>query len=69
MGTFSLWHWIVVLLVIACYGVPMAIIIGRTGHSRWWVLAFFFPLVNVIGLWVLACVRWPALPPAMQNSN
>lgn len=69
MGSFSLWHWIIVLLIVAVYGVPMAMIIGRTGHSRWWVIAFFVPIVNVIALWVLAFVRWPALPAGGENSN
>lgn len=61
MGSFSIWHWLVVLAVSLIFIVPMAIIIGRTGRSRWWVLMFFVPLVGVIALWVLALVRWPAL--------
>jgi hypothetical protein len=67
MGSFSLWHWIVILLVILLYGIPMALIIGRTGRSRWWVLAFFVPLVNVVALWVLAFVRWPAITSASSK--
>lgn len=69
MGSFSIWHWLVVLLLILFYVVPMAIIIGRTGHSRWWVIALCLPILNVIGLWVLALVRWPAvgtLPPKLN---
>lgn len=70
MESFSIWHWIVVLLlVILLYGFPMAMIIGRTGRSRWWILAFFIPVVNVAALWTLALVRWPATSSPVQNSN
>jgi hypothetical protein len=61
MGSFSIWHLVVVLSVLLIYGIPMARIIRRAGYSRWWVLAFFIPLVNIAALWVLAFVRWPSV--------
>jgi integrase len=65
MGSFSIWHWLVVMfVVVVLYGIPMAMIIGRTGRSRWWVLAFFIPIINIAALWVLALVRWPAISDA-----
>jgi hypothetical protein len=69
MGIVATWHWIVVLVVMALYVVPLAIIIGRTGHSRWWAVLFFIPLVNIAVLWVLALVSWPAVRAERQNSN
>lgn len=51
--------------------IPVARILRRTGHSRWWCLLALIPLVNGIGVWVLAFVRWPAVdkvqadPPAV----
>lgn len=59
MGSLSIWHWLVVIMILTIFGIPMARIIRRTGHSRWWVIAFFLPVANIIALWTLAFVRWP----------
>jgi hypothetical protein len=40
-------------------GVPVARILRRMGLSRWWVLVGFLPVLNLLGLWLLAFVRWP----------
>ncbi len=42
-------------------GVPAAIILGKAGYSKLWVLLAFIPLVNVIGLWIFAFAKWPML--------
>ena len=34
-------------------------ILYRTGHSGWWVLASFVPVLNIALIWVLALQRWP----------
>jgi hypothetical protein len=47
------------LLAIVLLGVPVASILHRAGHSRWWTLIAFIPLLNLIGLWVFAFTRWP----------
>jgi hypothetical protein len=49
----------VIILVIGL--VPVWRIVRRTGHSGWWALLTFVPLANVIGLWILAFSRWPAV--------
>ncbi len=36
-------------------------ILHRTGHSGWWVLVGFVPLVNIVMLCVFAWSRWPAV--------
>ncbi|HWW12822.1 MAG TPA: hypothetical protein VN018_09905 [Brevundimonas sp.] len=59
MGVFSIWHWIVVAVVLAVLGYPAARILRRLGFSPWWVLLAFVPYVNLIGLWALAFVKWP----------
>jgi hypothetical protein len=61
MGSLSIWHWIIVILVFVFYGVPTAKILGRAGHSKWWTIVFFAPLLNIIALWVFAYSRWPAV--------
>jgi uncharacterized membrane protein YhaH (DUF805 family) len=61
MGSFSLMHWIVVLLIVLVYAVPTIKIIRKAGFSGWWVLLLLIPLVNIIALWSFAYAKWPAL--------
>jgi hypothetical protein len=65
---FSPFHWLVVLLIIGFLLVPIARIIRRTGNSPWWCLLFFVPLGNLIGLWLLAFLPWPATDGAARSS-
>jgi len=51
MGSLSIWHWVVVLAVLAT-PLPIARILKRDGLSPFWALLYFIPLVNVIALWV-----------------
>lgn len=60
MGAFSIWHWVIVILVLLLPGYPIARILGRLGFSKWWVIVAFITPFNLIALWVLAYARWPA---------
>ena len=59
MGGFSIVHWLIVLAVLALIGVPIAKILQRMGYSRWWTLLAFVPLLNWVGLWLVAFNKWP----------
>ncbi len=59
MGSFSIWHWLIVVVWLVAVGWPTARILKRIGFSGWWVILAFIPLANIIGLWVLALTRWP----------
>lgn len=59
MGSFSIWHWIIVLSVISVV-VPAWRILGRLGISPLWSLLYFLPFGGLVGVWVLAYARWPA---------
>ncbi|WP_396593986.1 hypothetical protein [Brevundimonas sp. R86498] len=59
MGTFSVWHWAIVGVVLIILGYPVARILKRLGFSRGWVVVAVIPYVNIVGLWVLAFVKWP----------
>ncbi len=48
------------LLILMTYIIPVSRILRRTGHSGWWCLLTFIPLVNLIALWLFAYIRWPA---------
>lgn len=61
MEHFSAWQWLVTLVVIAVCMYPYVLIVRRTGHSGWWVVTMFLPIVNFVMLWVFAFVRWPAV--------
>lgn len=61
MGSVSLVHLIIILVIALLFVFPIAKIVSRTGLSGWWALLFFVPVVSVIGLWVLAYARWPAI--------
>jgi hypothetical protein len=54
-------------------GIPMMKILQRVGLSRWYVLIWAIPLVNVLGIWWLAFTDWPALqpspPPPLPNQR
>jgi hypothetical protein len=62
------WHWIMppimLLLFVLILGIPVARILRRAGRSRWWTIIAFVPLLNLVGLWVFAFVRWPAVDKA-----
>lgn len=62
MGHAGGWNWIVsVLFVLIVIGIPFAQILRRVGHHPAWAIIVLVPLLNLIGLWVLAFIRWPAL--------
>lgn len=60
MGSFSIIHWVFILGLLVLLGWPVGRILRRTGHSGFWAVFYFVPLLNAIGLWVLAYKRWPS---------
>jgi uncharacterized membrane protein YhaH (DUF805 family) len=61
MGSLTVFHWLIVVAVLATSIVPPVKILKKAGYSGWWVLLLFVPLVNVIALWIFALSDWPAL--------
>ncbi len=61
MGAFSIWHWLVLIIYALVLGVPFARILRRAGYSRWFVIGFVIPVVNLFALWGLAFAPWPAI--------
>jgi hypothetical protein len=61
MGNFSLWHWIVVIVIAAIYFIPTIKILNKAGYTGWWSVLSLIPLVNIIMLWVFAFADWPSL--------
>jgi hypothetical protein len=50
---------ILLLLYAAAIVVPFGQLLRRTGYSRWWILLSFFPIINVVALWIFAYGKWP----------
>ena len=61
MGGMSIFHWIIVLVVLAVYLVPAVRIVQKAGYSGWWCVLLIIPLVNIVFLWIFAFARWPSL--------
>lgn len=61
MGSLSIFHWLVVIVIAIVTIYPYVRIIQRTGHSGWWILAGVIPVLNLAMLWAFAFARWPAL--------
>lgn len=59
MGSFSIWHWIIVCVIVLVYVVPCWRIVSKAGYSGAWALISFVPLANIIALWIFAFSRWP----------
>ena len=50
---------VMLVLVLIIFVYPVWRIISRTGHSGWWCVLIFIPLVNVMALWIFAFASWP----------
>jgi hypothetical protein len=61
MSSMSIWHWLTLVFFIVALAIPIAKILGRLGFSKWWTIVYFIPLLNIVGIWILAYVRWPAV--------
>lgn len=65
MESFSVWHWLIVLVWLFVFIFPVGKILSRIGIP--WGVAFLtvVPVVNLVMLWVVAFIKWPRdnVPP------
>jgi hypothetical protein len=59
MGSFSIWHWIIVLIYLVVFVLPCWRIVSKAGYSGAWSLISLVPLLNIVALWVFALIKWP----------
>ena len=59
MESFSVWHWLIVLIWIAAFMVPAWRIASKAGFSGALSLLLLIPLVNIVLIWIFAFIRWP----------
>ena len=61
LGGLSVFHFILVIVVLVLYFVPIVKVLQKAGYSGWWSLIVFVPLVNIIMFYVFAFANWPVL--------
>lgn len=59
MGSFSIWHWLILLVIVATYIVPVWKILTKAGYPGILSILTFVPIINFILLWVFAFSTWP----------
>lgn len=52
-------HWIVFVIMALVVLYPIGRILRRIGLSPIWAILAFVPMLNLLGLWILAFVDWP----------
>ena len=58
MGSFSRFHWLIVLIVWVAWIVPLYRILGKVGFAKGWAFLALFPPAGMVILWVIAFSRW-----------
>jgi carbon starvation protein CstA len=66
MHTLSVFHWLLVLFVLATSIVPAWLIVKKAGYAGPLALLTWIPLVNIIMIWVFALTTWPVERKAGQ---
>ena len=61
MGSFSLTHWLVIIVYLIVFIVPVRRILSKAGYNGWWAILAVVPLANIGGLWIFASANWPRL--------
>lgn len=70
MGTFSIWHWLVILTAVMLVGLnlPALWVLKKAGKSRWQFILAVVPIVNIVWIWVFAFSRWPGVKSGYTQS-
>ncbi len=64
----NFWFFAIPLgVVVVLFGVPLGVILRRMGFSVWWLLLFLVPTGIIVGMWLVAFVRWPAVARATDS--
>lgn len=60
MGSLSIVHWLVFIIVFGCGLVGSARILNRLGYNGAWAIFVFLVPLWMIGILILSFLRWPA---------
>ncbi len=53
-GSWGISHWLIFVLMAAAILYPVGLILKRLGYSPLWSIAVFVPVINIVGLWLVA---------------
>lgn len=56
-------EFIVIVIIAILVIIPAAMILRRLGYSPWWAIIAPISPLNILGLWILAFVKWPVETP------
>jgi hypothetical protein len=59
MGSFSVWHWLIVVVWLALFLVPAWRIAAKAGFPGALSLLLIVPLLNIVLIWIFAFIKWP----------
>lgn len=62
MGSLSIWHWLIVFILVLVVPLIYVPAVRKAGFSGWWVVLTWVPVVGLVLLWIFAFARWPAEP-------
>jgi uncharacterized membrane protein YhaH (DUF805 family) len=68
MHHLSAFHFLIVIVVLILYFVPIVKTLQKAGYSGWWSLILLVPLANIVMFYVFAFADWPALRGATPRS-
>lgn len=54
MGVWGTSHWLIFALFVVIVLYPIGLILRRLGYSPFWSVLALVPIVNLIGLWLVA---------------
>ncbi|MCA0316428.1 MAG: hypothetical protein LCH88_00010 [Proteobacteria bacterium] len=54
MGDWGLTHGVMMVALLALILYPVGLILRRLGYSPLWAALAFVPVVNLVGLWIVA---------------
>lgn len=54
MDGWGVTHWVMMIALLALILYPVGLILRRLGYSPLWAALAFLPVVNLIGLWIVA---------------
>jgi uncharacterized membrane protein YhaH (DUF805 family) len=61
MGSFSIWHWLIIIIIF--FPSQLCIrAVKKAGFSSWWVALSLVQVVGFVLLWVFVYAKWPAQP-------
>lgn len=60
MVSFSIFHWVIVAIIVSLPGWLFSKIFHKAGFSPWRALLLYIPVVGVVTFWSFAFSKWPA---------